>query len=201
MKIAALYGLRRSELLGLKWGSIDFDNQRLTIRHTVCRIKTVTEKDKTKNKSSHRSFPLLPEAREIFLEAKAQEAENRRLLGKGYQSNDYVFKWPDGHPFLPDYVSARFSELLRKNGLPRIRLHDLRHTCASLLLNQGFTLKDVQDWMGHSDIGTTANIYGHLDAARKQSMADRLSSCLSGQNPEGGRKTVETTEKLPSAAG
>ena len=55
--------------------------------------------------------------------------------------------------------------------------------------------------MGHSDIGTTANIYGHLDAARKQSMADRLSSCLSGQNPEGGRKTVETTEKSPSAAG
>ena len=127
VKIAALYGLRRSELLGLKWDSIDFENQRLTIRHTVCRIKTVTEKDKTKNKSSHRSFPLLPEAREIFLEAKAQEAENRRLLGKGYQSNDYVFKWPDGHPFLPDYVSVRFSELLRKNSLPRIRLHDLRH--------------------------------------------------------------------------
>ena len=98
-------------------------------------------------------------------------------------------------------MSARFSDLLRKSGLPRIRLHDLRHTCASLLLNQGFTLKDVQDWMGHSDIGTTANIYGHLDAARKQSMADRLSSCLSGQNPEDGRKTVETAEKSAPAAG
>ena len=67
------------------------------------------------------------------------------------------------------------------NGLPRIRFHELRHSCASLLLSHGFTLKDVQEWLGHSDIKMTANVYGHLDVARKQSIADEMSALLSGR--------------------
>lgn len=178
VKITALYGLRRSELLGLKWDSIDFENSRIVIRHTVVKVTNVIEKDKTKNQSSRRAFPMTDEAREIFLAAKAAEEENRRLLGKEYQENDYVFKWPDGHPFAPDYVSKHFAKMLKRCALPHIRFHELRHSCASLLLNNGFTLKDVQEWMGHSDIRMTANIYGHLDTARKQGMADKLTSCL-----------------------
>lgn len=65
--------------------------------------------------------------------------------------------------------------------MPHIRLHELRHSCASLLINAGFTLKDVQEWMGHADIKMTANIYGHLDVSRKQSMAEKLSGDLSAQ--------------------
>ena len=121
---------------------------------------------------------MTEEARMIFLAAKAQEEENRRLFGKGYQRNDYVFKWPDGRPFEPDYVTHHFAKVLARNGLPHIRFHELRHSCASLLLNNGCNLKDVQEWLGHSDIQTTANIYGHLDTARKQGIADRLTSCL-----------------------
>jgi len=134
--------------------------------------------DKTKNQSSRRSFPMTEEAREIFLQAKSAEEENQRLFGKAYQKNDYVFKWPDGHLFAPDYVTHHFSKILEKYGLPHIRFHELRHSCASLLLNNGCGLKDVQEWMGHSDIQTTANIYGHLDAARKQSIANKLTVCL-----------------------
>lgn len=178
VKITALYGLRRSEVLGLKWDSIDFDAGRLTIRHTVSKVTKVVEKDKTKNITSFRSFPLTDEARRIFQAAKAMEKANRRLFGKEYQQNDYVFKWDDGHPYSPDYITDKFSKLLAKYNLPHIRFHELRHSCASLLLNAGFTLKDVQEWMGHSDIKMTANIYGHLDTARKQSMAERLSSSL-----------------------
>ena len=178
VKITAMYGLRRSELLGLKWDSIDFDGNRLTIRHTVSQVTKPVEKDKTKNASSFRSFPLVPDARSIFLTAKARETENRRLFGKAYQENSYVFKWDDGHLYAPEYVSKQFAKLLKKYDLPPIRFHELRHSCASLLLNAGFTLKDVQEWMGHADIKMTADIYGHLDTARKQSMADKLSGSL-----------------------
>ena len=178
VRIDALYGLRRSEVLGLKWDSVDFENNRLMIRHTVAKVMTTVEKDKTKNASSCRSFPLVPEAKEIFLAAKAEEEENRRLFGKEYHENDYVFKWPDGHPYAPDYISRNFSQLLKRHKLPHIRFHELWHSCASLLLNSGFTLKDVQEWMGHADIKMTADIYGHLDAARKQSMATKLSGTL-----------------------
>ena len=181
VKITAIYGLRRSEVLGLKWDSIDFENERLTIKHTVSKVTKTVEKDKTKTAASYRSFPLTPEAVDIFRAALAAEDENRRLFGKGYEKNDYVFKWPDGHTFSPDYVTREFSKLLKKNGMPHIRFHELRHSCASLLLNNGFTLKDVQEWMGHSDIEVTANIYGHIDTARKQGMADMLSGSLAAR--------------------
>lgn len=178
IRIAALYGLRRSELLGIQWDSIDFENNLLTIMHTVTKVTETVAKDKTKNASSRRSFPLIPEARAIFEKAKAEESENRALFRSAYHNNPYVFKWPDGQPISPDYVSKHFQKLLKKNGLPPIRFHELRHSCASLLLNNGFSLKDVQEWMGHSDIKMTANLYGHLDATRKQGMADMLSDSL-----------------------
>ena len=181
VKITALYGLRRSELLGLKWDSIDFDAGTMTIRHTVSKVSKVVEKDKTKNASSYRTFPLTDEARAIFTAARSAQEQNRRLFGKEYHASDYVFTWPDGRPYSPDYITDKFSALLRKHGLPHIRFHELRHSCASLLINNGFGLKDVQEWLGHADIKMTANIYGHLDVARKQSMADQLSGTLAAQ--------------------
>ena len=180
IKITALYGLRRSELLGLKWDSVDFERGTLTIRHTVTKVSKVVEKDKTKNASSYRSFPMTDEARSLFLAARDAGQEHKRLFGQAYHDCDYVFTWPDGRPISPDYVTEKFSALLKKHGLPHIRFHELRHSCASLLLSNGFGLKDVQEWLGHSDIKMTANIYGHLDAGRKQSIADQLSGVLSG---------------------
>ena len=174
VKITALYGLRRSELLGLQWDSIDFDRKTMTIRHTVSKVTEVVAKDKTKNASSRRSFPLTAEAEAIFRRAKELEQQNRAAFGREYQENSYIFKWPDGHPYSPDYISHHFAKVLKKQGLPHIRFHELRHSCASMLLDMGFTLKDVQEWLGHSDIKMTANIYAHLDTARKTTIADSL---------------------------
>ncbi len=174
VKITALYGLRRSELLGLQWDSIDFDVKTMTIRHTVSKVTEVVAKDKTKNASSHRTFPLTSEALEIFSTAKCQQEQSRIAFGKDYQANNYVFKWADGHPYSPDYISHRFHDLLKKHSLPHIRFHELRHSCASMLISMGWTLKDVQEWLGHSDIKMTANIYSHLDTARKNNIAAAL---------------------------
>lgn len=174
VKITALYGLRRSELLGLQWDSIDFEAKTMTIRHTVAKVTEVVAKDKTKNASSRRTFPLTAEALGIFKTAKCQEEQNRIAFGREYQENSYVFKWPDGHTYSPDYVSHRFNDLLKKHNLPHIRFHELRHSCASMLIAMGWSLKDVQEWLGHSDIQMTANIYSHLDIARKASIAESL---------------------------
>ena len=181
LKITAIYVLRRSEVLGLKWDSIDFGAGTLTIRHTVSKVTKAVEKDKTKNATSYRSFPLIEEAQRIFQAAKAEEEKNRRLSGRAYQESDYVFKWADGRSYSPDYITSKFPALLKKHGMPHIRLYELRHSCAGLLINAGFTLKDDQEWMGHADIKMTANIYGHLDVSRKQSMAEKLSGDLSAQ--------------------
>lgn len=174
VKITALYGLRRSELLGLQWDSIDFEAKTMTIRHTVSKVTEVVAKDKTKNASSRRTFPLTSDALEIFKVAKCQEQQYRLAFGREYQENSYVFKWPDGHPYSPDYISERFSNLLKKHNLPHIRFHELRHSCASMLLSMGWNLKDIQEWLGHSDIKMTANLYSHLDVARKNNIADSL---------------------------
>lgn len=178
VQITAMFGLRRSEALGIKWDSIDFDAGRLTIQHTVTKVTKAVAKDKTKNASSYRSFPLDEAARRIFLQLKEDESRNRKLFGKEYQHNSYVFKWPDGHPFAPDYVTRHFNLLLKKNSLPHIRFHELRHSCASLLINQGFTLKDVQEYLGHADIQMTANIYGHLETVRKQTLTSSICGSL-----------------------
>lgn len=178
IKITVLYGLRRSEVLGIKWDSIDFVGKRLTIKHTVAKVSKTVEKDKTKNSSSRRSFPLTDEVLQIFLDLKKQEENNKLFIGKGYHNNEYVFKWPDGRPFAPDYVTYHFSDLLKKNGLPHIRFHELRHSCASLLFNNGYNIKDVQEYMGHADIGITADIYGHLDTGRKNILTTGIQNAI-----------------------
>ncbi|HQA59153.1 MAG TPA: tyrosine-type recombinase/integrase [Acetivibrio sp.] len=179
IRTTIIYGLRRSEVLGIKWDSIDFEANTLTIKHTVSKVTKTVEKDKTKNLSSYRVFPLVAEIKQLFLKAKAEEQKNRKLYGREYIENDYVFKWDNGQPYSPDYISRKFRKMLKQYGLPHIRFHELRHSCASLLITQGFTLKDIQEWMGHSDIKMTANIYSHLDVSRKMNIADSIAGSFS----------------------
>lgn len=170
-----LFGLRRSEVLGLQWDSVDFEREIITIKHTVVRYTDIVEKDKTKSEASFRSYPLTDEVRTIMLKLKEKELYNRFLFGNEYVNNNYIFKWDNGKLYNPDYISRKFSDILKKYNLRKIRFHDLRHSCASLLVAKGFQLKDIQEWLGHADIQTTANIYAHLDVERKNKIADLMS--------------------------
>lgn len=176
VKITATYGLRRSEVLGLRWNSINFERDTLQIAHTVVSVNKTVCKDKTKNASSFRTFPLVEEIKQLLIEEKARQALNRKEFGKEYINSPYIFVWDNGKPYATNYVSQHFRRILKQNNLPPIRFHDLRHSCASILLSRGFTLKDVQEWLGHSDITLTANIYGHLDIARKKSIAETMAN-------------------------
>ena len=175
--VTVFLGLRRSEALGLKWDSIDFDARTVTIKHTVVKSETkrIIEQDTTKTASSHRVYPLTSGLLDLFLAIKASETENREKFGDLYRENDYVFKWDYGKIYDPDFVTRHFKRLLKKAGMPEIRFHDLRHSCASLLVSKGFKLKDIQEWLGHADIQTTANTYAHLYQERKEKIAQSFS--------------------------
>lgn len=179
--LGAFYGLRRSEVIGLKWDAIDFQQKTVTIRHTVtsCDLdgkRILVAADTTKNKASMRTLPLVPFLYRRLLALRAQQQENRRLRGSGYSTAylDYVCVNETGELIQPHYVTKTFPKLLQACGLRRIRYHDLRHSCASLLLANGVPMKQIQEWLGHSDFSTTANIYAHLDYSSKLTSADAM---------------------------
>ena len=181
----AFYGLRRSEAIGLKWDAIDFEADTITIKHTVTSVNLdgkhiLVPQDTTKTKSSRRTLPLVPFVKERLLSLQEVQKENRRLCGRCYsrEFEGYICVNEIGDLIKPEYVSSRFGEFLEENGMRRIRFHDLRHSCASLMLSSGVPMKQIQEWLGHSDFSTTANIYAHLEYSSKISSADAMLSGL-----------------------
>ena len=181
IKLAAFYGLRREEIIGLKWTAIDFENNTLTIQHTVteCNLDgkhIEVASDTAKTDSSLRTMPLVTNFREMLLAKKEKQEHYRKLCGRSYCKEylDYIFVNEMGERWKPRYLSDGFKRILEQNGLRRIRFHDLRHTCASLLLANNVPMKKIQEWLGHSDFSTTANVYAHLDFQSKISSAEAM---------------------------
>lgn len=181
IKLAAFYGLRREEIIGLKWTAIDFENNTLTIQHTVteCNLDgkhIEVASDTAKTDSSLRTMPLVTNFRAMLLAKKEKQEHYRKLCGRSYCKEylDYIFVNEMGERWKPRYLSDGFKRILEQNGLRRIRFHDLRHTCASLLLANNVPMKKIQEWLGHSDFSTTANIYAHLDFQSKISSAEAM---------------------------
>ena len=165
------YGLRRSEALGLCWDKVDFDNNQFTI----CRAKIQNTggdylKAGTKNDSSYRTLPLTSDMREMFLALKEEKEKNQRLFADSYLDSDSVFVFPDGTPIAPNYLSRTFHKTIMKSDLPKVTVHELRHSAASNLLAQGFSVVDIQMWLGHSQPSTTLNFYSHVDSSSKRNI-------------------------------
>ncbi len=152
-----------------------------SIQHTVVTAKvngTVTEiaRDRTKTKSSCRTLPLIPACEQMLNKMKKEQEQNRKVCGKSYCNDylDYIYVDPMGKRVHPDYLTQHFPIFLTAHDMKRIRFHDLRHSCASLLYANGVSLKEIQEWLGHSDISTTSNIYTHLDFSSKVSSANAI---------------------------
>lgn len=194
--LGAFYGLRRSEVVGLKWSAIDFEADTISIEHTVTVTRYegknyVIEADSTKSESSLRTLPLVPAFRAKLLEVREEQARYRKLCGNSYDKAEgqYICVNPLGKRIKPDYITSAFPEFMVKNGFRRLRFHDLRHSCASLLLANGVSLKQIQEWLGHSTFAITADIYAHLESNSKLQSAQAM-------------KWIEKTSlsKLPEAS-
>jgi len=173
--LASNCGLRRSEVAGLKWDAIDMENKTITIRRTVVEMKTLVEKERTKTQSSYRTMPLTKMVYENLKALRRKQKENKLFFGSAYNDNDYVCKWEDGRPLRPNYYSQHLKFVIKRAGLPDIRFHDLRHSCARMLRKMGFRMEEIQAWLGHSEISTTANIYAPEEYEEKENMAKAMS--------------------------
>jgi len=176
--ITATYGLRRSEVCGLRWDAVDFDAGTIHVRHTaVVDNGNIIYANNTKTATSNRLLPLTQSMRSYLLEVKKRQEEDKELLGSGYTDSGYVCVQRDGTPINPDFVTHHFQRMLKKAGLPVIRFHDLRHSAVYALRKGGCDAKDIQVWLGHSDITTTLNVYGHVlngDMDRLGQVMDRM---------------------------
>ena len=182
--IAGVYGLRREEVIGIKWNAIDFKDKTLTIRHTVGRgkIDGVTQfifKERTKSDTGYRTLPLFDFIADLLRKYKNKYEENKKFYGNTYCNDykDYICLMENGELMKPGYVTQTFSKVLDNNNLRHIRLHDLRHSCGTLLVRNGVPLKDIQIWLGHSNFQTTLR-YAHADVENKKISANVIENKL-----------------------
>ena len=184
--LASFYGLRRSEALGLRWSNIDFDSGWLHINTTVVKEKigsnivSTIRDDTTKTESSRRSLPLCPYTYSYLQFLRNCQLSQMELCGSSYNHTYDDFVCVDGLGMLlqPDFVSQKFQKILAQHGLRPIRFHDLRHSCATIMLYLRYSMKDIQTWLGHSNYSFTANTYVHSSKDCHVQMAQAFSEKL-----------------------
>lgn len=146
----------------------------------VTRVTTIHEEDNTKSAASKRELGLFPPAPDMFKKLRQQQEAAKKFYGKEYHKSDYIFTWDDGRQYDPNYITRTFRKVATEFGKPEITLHKLRHTCASIMLDNGYDIKKVQYWLGHSDPSITLGIYAHYIAAKSRHQTNTLASVASG---------------------
>lgn len=192
LKIELELGLRRGELAGLQWKNIDFKNRLIHIDTNLIYSDSQVLVDTTKTEESERTLTVSKELIEALGAHKKVQSENRLKFGQHYiktnkfgnQEFDFVMTWENGKYVHPNYYTHRWIKIKEKLNLDKnIRFHDLRHTNASLLLEQGVDFKVIQERLGHSDINTTLNIYSHVNLEMQKKATEKLAEILSsGKN-------------------
>ena len=179
---ASIYGMRRSEIIGLKWSAIDFKNNVFIMNNTVIKrtingIRKFIERPYGKNNASTRVYPIIPLFKDLLTRIEEQQSYLKEIDSNyNYNSrkNDYIYLNFEGNLISPDHVSTLFSKSLIKHKLPKVRFHDLRHSCATFMHRNKILAKDIQGWLGHASIHTTMNTYTHLDLESKFEVATKI---------------------------
>lgn len=165
----------------------------------MCPKAEIVISDKMKTRTSNRRLPLLAEIVRMLKERQTRIAKDRDYFGRHYNTEyeGFVCVSTTGDITLPNNLTRVFRVLLRKNNLKHIRLHDLRHSCASLMISNGVQLKQVQEWLGHANFQTTADVYSHLDFTSKQESAKTIAGLLdfSSEQEEEPEMTAEEIEQ------
>lgn len=176
--VAVPLGLRRGEMLGLKWDDVDFDKGLLHVRRSLQRLDGKLQFVEPKTRSSRRSINLPQVCISALKAHRIRQLEERLLAGDRWQEHGLVFPTGIGTPYEPDNLKRHLVRMLDRAGLPHVRIHDLRHTAASLMLAQGIQPKVISEILGHSRIGVTLDIYGHLYEPARQEAADKMDQLL-----------------------
>ena len=171
-------GMRRGELLGLKWPDIDLDNRTIFIQRSWVKSRTKTAQfSEPKTKKSRRIVPLLDEGVAVLRQHRLQQqhdCDERIAKGKAYSDQGLVFCRIDGAPYYPATLNFYLEKALQRAGLPKFRMHDLRHTFASLMVEQGTSIKVVQELLGHATVQMTLDTYTHVLPGTKAEAVEKL---------------------------
>ena len=162
-------GLRRGELLGLKWQDIDWKNGVIKVRRQVARVDGQIKEAPLKTKNSYRTVTISQQAIEVLKEQKKKTHDT------------YVFPSPNGGPISPDSVNNMLKRVLERAGIPKVRFHDLRHTFATIALQNGVDIKTVSGMLGHFSAGFTLDTYAHVTTTAQKEAAQTIGNVLSIQ--------------------
>lgn len=166
------YGLRRSEVCGLRWIDINFKAGTMHIQHTVTQNGTVLlDEDHTKTQKSNRVLSLIPSTIPYLKQLRTNQIKSGLVLDK-------VVAWPDGRVLRPDGITRIFSTFIRNKGLRKIRFHDLRHTAATLLADAALPPKKLQSFLGHDDVAMSLKIYTHVVDRAAEEVSPKMSEII-----------------------
>lgn len=183
--LAANTAMRRGEVLGLRWRDVNLKTGRLAVRRTIISVGYVVHESDAKTDHSERVIDLDSRTVDVLTDHHTQQAEERKAVGDGYRDRDLVFAKPDGSSFHPDIFSQAFERRVASSGAPRIRLHDLRHTHATLLLQAGVPAKVVSERLGHATVAFTMQVYAHVMPGMQADAAAAFGDLVFGDDPSG----------------
>ncbi|WP_163554270.1 tyrosine-type recombinase/integrase [Candidatus Frankia alpina] len=178
-----MLGLRRGEILGLRWTDVDLGGATLHVRQTLQRVDGSLRFVPAKTDRSHRKLPIPPRLVTILRRHRATQTAERTGLGDAWTETGLVFTSSVGTPLEPRNVNRRFEVLRRQADLPWLRLHDLRHAFASMLFAEGVPARTVMELLGHSTIQLTMNTYTHVMPETQRDAVDRLDRIFGGNGP------------------
>jgi len=179
-RLAAMTGLRRGELCALRWPALDLETGRLRVSRALLCVHGRLVESEPKTARGRRVLDLDAVTIAMLRDHRKAQVKERLLVGPGYQDYGYVFARPDGTPWNPERISSAFDRLVIATGLPRIRLHDLRHTHATHLLAAGTNVRVASERLGHASVAFTLDVYAHALPGQQASAAAATAALVDG---------------------